>query len=142
VDTERGPRILIADSDAALCQQLGTRLLPDEIQADCAASVGEALEQLDRRAYALVVLDVALPGGNSEAVVRRIARIPRVEQPIVLVVARDAQAARSMDVDIVQIVLRKPVDLQQILDLIRSCVRSALAADTGGLKPTAPELRP
>ena len=142
MDAERGPRILIADSDSALCRQLSERLLPNEIYAECAATVTEALEQLDRRAFALVVLDVALPGGNAEAVVRRIARIPRAEQPIVLVVARDAQAARSMDVDIVQIVLRKPVDILQILDLIRSCVRSALAADTGGLKPTAPELRP
>ncbi len=97
------------------------------IRVDCVAVIADALHKLDERAYALVVLDVALPGGDAEHVVRRIARIPRAEQPIVLVLARDAQAARSMDVDIVQIVLRKPVDLTQILDLIQSCVRSAVA---------------
>ena len=139
-----GPWILIADGDTALCQHLSTRLLPLEIHTDCAGTVGDAFDKIGARAYALVVLDVALPGGDVERVVRRIARLERAEQPIVLVLARDARAARTMDVDIVQIVLRKPVDLLQILDLISSCVRSTVAAAAPAALPdrTSDQLRP
>ena len=127
MNPDLGPSILLADADSALCQHLSSRLAPMELRVDCVGGVVEALSKLDERAYALVVLDVALPGGNVEHVVRRIAGIARAEQPIVLVLAQDARAARSMDVNIVQIVLRKPVDIRQILDLIQSCVRSAAA---------------
>jgi hypothetical protein len=40
-------------------------------------------------------------------------------------VASNPALARSLDVDVVQIVLRKPVALRQTVDVIRSCVQSA-----------------
>ena len=42
-----------------------------------------------------------------------------------LVLAANPEAARSLDVEIVQIVLRKPLNLPQLVDVVRSCVRSS-----------------
>ena len=36
----------------------------------------------------------------------------------------EPSAARSLDVDLVQIVLRTPCNLTQLAEMIRSCVRS------------------
>jgi hypothetical protein len=49
----------------------------------------------------------------------------RDERPVVLVLAANPTSARSLDVDVVQIVLRKPIALRQTVELIRSCVYSA-----------------
>lgn len=45
-------------------------------------------------------------------------------RPVVLVLAAGT-VARSVDVDLVQIVLRKPCNIVQLADLVRSCVTTA-----------------
>jgi hypothetical protein len=42
-------------------------------------------------------------------------------------VASNPAAARSLDVDVVQIVLRRPLSLRQTVDVIRSCVENTVA---------------
>jgi DNA-binding response OmpR family regulator len=120
-------RVLIADAGAAIRQQLYGALLNSDIFSDCVLTAGDAVEKLGAQRYGAVVLDVALPGGAVETVIDRIARIPTVERPVVVILAAHPEATRSLDVEIVQIVLRKPVVLSQIVDLVRSCLRSAEA---------------
>ena len=125
VGTTRAPRVLIADSDARLRQLLFNALLAVDVFSDCVGTVPDALAKLSEEAYAVVVLDIVLPGGNPEEVVARIAELPRAERPVVLVMAVNALSARSLDVEIVQIVLRKPIAVQQTVELIHSCVQGA-----------------
>jgi DNA-binding response OmpR family regulator len=120
-------RVLIADADAAVRQQLFSALLEQEIFSDCVLTVGDALEKLNALRYGLIVLDVALPGADIGTVIDRIAAQPMNERPVVLILASRPEATRSLDVEIVQIVLRKPVVLSQMVDLVRSCLRSAAA---------------
>ena len=122
--TPHTPRVLIADSDPHLRQILYSALLAVDVFSDCVATVPDALEKLRGEAYGVVVVDVALPGGNPEEIVSAIAAIGRA-RPVVLVLASNPALARSLDVDVVQIVLRKPVALRQTVDVIRSCVQSA-----------------
>ena len=119
------PRVLIADSDPHLRQLVYTALLAVDVFADCVGTVPDALDKLGLEPYAVVVVDVALPGGDPEQIVARIAELARDQRPVVLVLASNPAAARSLDVDIVQIVLRKPLALRQTVELIRSCVQSA-----------------
>ena len=123
-------RVLIADSDPQLRQLVYSALLAVDVFADCVSSVPDALEKLGDGPYGVVVIDVALPGGDPEQVVARIAELGRTERPVVLVLAANPASARSLDVDLVQIVLRKPVALRQTVELIRSCVQSAPARVT------------
>lgn len=115
-------RVLIGDGDAALRQELFSALVSTGIHADCVASVGEALAALAERQYSVIVLDIGLPGGDAGQVVSAIAA--QRLRPVVLVLG-SPEAARALDVEVVQIVLRRPVRLQQVIDIIRSCARSA-----------------
>jgi DNA-binding NtrC family response regulator len=121
------PRVLIAESDAALRQRLYGRLLDIDVYSDCESVVADALARLDETEYGLVIADVDIPAGGVERIVSRIAAMPPEKRPIVLVVAASAEAARSLDVEIVQIVLRRPVNVSQIVELISSCIRSSSA---------------
>lgn len=118
-------RVLIADTDAALRQQLYGELLNIDVFSDCAGNATDALAMLDESSYGLVIADVGLASNGIEQVISRIAAMDHASRPIVLVVAENAEGARSLDVEIVQIVLRRPVNVPQVVDLIASCVRSA-----------------
>jgi DNA-binding response OmpR family regulator len=119
------PRVLIADGDAALRQQLSGALLALDVVADSVGTTGEALGRLAEERYGVVVLDVALQPGDVERVIAAIATMPAGERPVVLILAANPEAARSLDVEIVQIVLRRPVNFPQLVDLVRSCVRDS-----------------
>ncbi|HYC92906.1 MAG TPA: response regulator [Thermoanaerobaculia bacterium] len=119
-------RVLIADSDPHLRQLLYSALLAVDVFSDCVSTVPDALEKLRGEPYGVVLVDVGLPGGDAEQMVSAIAALNH-QRPVVLVLASNPAAARSLDVDIVQIVLRKPLALRQTVELIRSCVQSAAA---------------
>lgn len=119
------PRVLIADSDPHLRQLVYSALLAVDVFCDCVATVPDALEKLREEPYGVVVIDVALPGGDPEQIVSRIAETDRGDRPVVLVLASNPASARSLDIDVVQIVLRKPIALRQTVELIRSCMQSA-----------------
>jgi DNA-binding response OmpR family regulator len=122
-------RVLIADRDPHVRQQLYGALLDANVFADCVGSTVEALAKLDEETYGVVVLDVELPPGTIETVVRRIASMPPRERPVVLALAAAPESARSLDIDIVQIVLRRPILLRQLVDLIGSCLRSVVSRE-------------
>ena len=126
------PRVLIADSDPHLRQTIYSALLAVDVFSDCVGSVPDALQKLRDEPYGVVVVDIALPGGDAEQVVGCIAAMARNHRPVVLVLAANPSTARSLDVDVVQIVLRKPIALRQTVDLIRSCVQNATLARVVG----------
>jgi DNA-binding response OmpR family regulator len=118
-------RVLIADADAGIRQQLFSGLLELDIFSDCVSNTEDAIEKLGAERYGLLVIDVALPTGNVVDVISRVQQLAPAERPVVLVLAAKPEAARTLDVDIVQIVLRRPIVIRQLIDLVRSCLRSA-----------------
>lgn len=116
--------MLIADSDPNVRQQLYSALLAADVFSDCVSDAADALRKLDEETYGVVLLDIGLPG-DAENVVDAIARRPAGERPVVLVVASNPVTARQLDVEVVQIVLRKPLALRQTVDVIRSCVENS-----------------
>ena len=124
--------VLIADTDAGLRQRLYSRLLDIDVFSDCVANAPDAIEKLEGSVYSLVIADVGLPARGVESVIARIARIARGRRPIVVVLAEAPEATRTLDVEIVQIVLRRPVDVNQLVDLIASCVRNSARPERDG----------
>lgn len=118
-------RVLIADSDAALRQQLFSALLSFDVYSDVVGTTADALAHLRGERYGVVVVDVSLHSGDVDRVIAHIAAMPVSQRPVVLVLAANPEATRTLDVEIVQIVLRKPVNLPQLVDVVRSCVRSS-----------------
>jgi CheY-like chemotaxis protein len=100
-------------------------LLDREIFSDCVTDAKAALAKLQEEAYALVLLDLALPPEGAAEVLNAVAQIPLGRRPFILALATHHDA-RSLDVDVVQIVLRKPFDAGSAADIVQSCMRSAL----------------
>src|SRR5687767_754426 len=119
------PRVLIADGDAALRQQLFSALLSFDVFSDGVGTTTDALTRLAEERYGVVVVDVGLQAGDVDRVIAHIAGMPLAQRPVVLVLAANPETTRSLDVEIVQIVLRKPLNLPQLVDVVRSCVRSS-----------------
>jgi DNA-binding NtrC family response regulator len=117
-------RVLIADGDAALRQQLSGELMRLHVYSDVVRTTEEAMAHLAEHEYGVLVIDVALAQGDVERVIAHIESMPPLQRPVVLVLAANPESTRSLDVEIVQIVLRRPVNLPQLVDLVRSCIRS------------------
>lgn len=134
-----GSRVLIADRDSSLRQLLFSRLLDLDLFSDCVSNGRDALEKLGDTSYAVAIVDVTIDGGvDALQVIKRIAEMEPARRPVVLILAEHPEAARTLDVEIVQIILRKPIDIGQLADLVRNCVRSASRSRTAVLTPPAP----
>ncbi|MFP5245103.1 MAG: hypothetical protein ACLGH0_00320, partial [Thermoanaerobaculia bacterium] len=90
--------MLIADSDTTLRQRLFSALLQLDIFSDCVGTTADAQEKLAAEKYGVLVLDVALPPGNTDSVIMTIAQMPKEARPVVLVLAANPEAARGLDV--------------------------------------------
>lgn len=117
-------RVLIADGDMTLRRALFSALLSLDVFSDTVETTTEAVAKLSEEPYGVLVIDVNLPFGDIENVIGAVARMPVSRRPVVLVLAANPEAARGLDVEIVQIVLRKPALLSQLVDVVVSCSRS------------------
>lgn len=116
-------RVLLADGDAVLRRQLYKRLLDHDVYSDCVPDGASALRALDERTYTMVILDLALEKADGYQVLDRIRSMPNAERPVVLITVT-TQDARMLDTELVQVVLRKPLKINEITDLVRSCLRT------------------
>ena len=116
-------RVLIADSDAVLRRQVYKRLLDHDVFSDCVPDGLSALRALDERPYTMVILELNLAKIDGYQVLDRIRSMPDAHRPIVIV-TMTTQDTRSLDVDLVQVVLRKPLKIGEISDMVRSCLRT------------------
>jgi DNA-binding response OmpR family regulator len=116
-------RVLIADGDAVLRRQLYKRLLDHDVFSDCVPDGVSALRALDERPYTMVILDIGLEKADGYQVLDRIRSIANAERPVVLITVT-TQDPRMLDTELVQVVLRKPLRINEITDLVRSCLRT------------------
>jgi CheY-like chemotaxis protein len=126
--------VLIAEGDPALREMLRKRLLSLDVFAEAAADGREALQKLEERSYALMILDHALPLAASDPILDRVRSLPEGQRPMILVTA-ERGASHTLDVDLVQIVLRKPFDVRQIAEVVASCLRALQARGTVAVAP-------
>jgi DNA-binding NtrC family response regulator len=116
-------RVLIIDTDRRLRTQLYTRLLDVDIFSDAVSNANEAIEYLRDRNYGLILLDLDLMNDEAFTVIDQVRLLPIADRPMVLATAsRDGRT--SVDPELVQIVIRKPLRLVEVADMIRSCVGS------------------
>jgi len=116
-------RVLIADADPGLRRSLYAALLKLDVFSDTVADGQAALECVSQRGYAIILLDLALPKVDTLAIVERLSARPDAERPMILLMTTGA-VPRASNLDCVQIVLRKPIDVTAIAEVIQSCVRS------------------
>jgi len=114
-------RILVVDDDDAIRRLLFTILRRRGLAVDAAKDGAEALEQLERFRYALVLLDLMMPRVNGWEVLRHLERRSRAERPVVIVLTAGAEP-RDFNPDLVAGSIRKPFEIDLLLDAVEACI--------------------
>lgn len=118
-------RVLFVDDEDELVSAVVERLELRDVDAVGATSGREALDLLDVEPFDVVVLDVKMPGLGGIDVVRT-ARRRHPDLKVVLMTghgsAEDADLGRSLGA---VAYLQKPVDLEALLEIIRSAAGRA-----------------
>lgn len=128
----RDARVLVVDGDESVRALLGKALLDREVRCECVATTDDALAALGKHRYALVVLQLEIEG--VERVMAWSRALGERQRPIVIMTAERRAEKDSVDADIVQIIIRRPLRVQEVAAIIHSCL-AAVAIDSEGEEP-------
>jgi DNA-binding response OmpR family regulator len=124
--TKHEKRILVVDDDSAIRALLMTILRRRGLAADAAADGAEALERLARCDYSVMLLDLMMPRRSGWDVLGEIAGWPLESRPIIIVLTAGSEP-RALDPTLVAGTVRKPFDMEMLIDTVSACVRSGPA---------------
>jgi two-component system response regulator MprA len=117
------PRLLIVDDDPELRHFLVAELLADGYICDEAATGQQALGQIRREPFDLVLLDWSLPDFSGVEVCRRMRR-SAITTPVLMLTARDDVRERVEALDSgADDYLTKPFSIEELLARIRARLR-------------------
>ena len=115
--------ILIADDDPAIRTLLRLIVERTGLHVDLAADGQEAIALLERKNYALVLLDLQMPRANGFDVVEHLrTKFPR--PLIIILTALPRSQTPQLDPTVVQAIVRKPFDVPFLADVIAGTARS------------------
>jgi DNA-binding response OmpR family regulator len=129
-------RILVIDDDVELCELLGELLGQDGYAVESAQDGPSGLRLLQGKAFALVVLDVMLPGMNGFDVLARLRQSSTV--PVLMLTARGEDVDRIVGLEMgADDYLPKPFNPRELVARVRAIHRRAAApAATGSAAAT------
>ena len=132
-------RLLIIDDDAELCELLAEYLQPEGFQVDAVYTGTEAVERALTGNYALLVLDVMLPGLRGFDVLQKIRATSRV--PVIMLTARGEDVDRILGLEIgADDYLPKPFNPRELAARIHAVLRRTDEAKTRGAPSVGEEL--
>src|SRR5580692_9026955 len=95
---KRMDHVLVVDDDIELCSSVKEYLTAEGLSLKTAHDGEQGLQQALTNNYALVVLDVMLPGINGFEVLRRIRSVSKI--PVLLLTARGEDVDRIVGLEI------------------------------------------
>ncbi|MBV8784689.1 MAG: response regulator transcription factor [Gammaproteobacteria bacterium] len=121
-DAPPKPALLVIDDDQELCAMLAEYLTLEGFHAVTAGDGMSGLEQLQRAAYDLVILDVMLPELSGFEVLRRLRTVSRV--PVIMLTARGEEVDRVVGLEMgADDYLAKPFSARELVARIRAVLR-------------------
>jgi len=114
------PRVLIVEGNDVLRTMLFTILRHQPVGVDTAVSAEEALRKVTQCDYALVLVDVDMPGRAGEAFLEEFNE-QRPEAPTFVIAVRDPKNETYLDPAMVSAVLNKPLEIDLLAELVREC---------------------
>jgi DNA-binding response OmpR family regulator len=114
--------ILVADDDPRIVRLVTRNLQLAGYQTLSACNGQQALEQIESKEPALILLDVRMPGLNGFEVCRRVRDFSTV--PIIIVTAREQEEERIQGLDLgADDYLTKPFGMGELLARVRAALR-------------------
>ena len=125
-------QVLIVDDEPLARSRLRTLLAscPAAVIAGEAGSAAQAMEQLGRKAFDLLLLDVQMPGADGVTLARTLRDLPN-RPAVVFVTAHPEHAVDAFEVEAVDY-LTKPVRLERLLEAVGKVERRRQAAQAPG----------
>jgi DNA-binding response OmpR family regulator len=128
-----GQRVLVVDDDLELCQLISQYLERQGFAVEAVQSGGEAVERALFGEYAIVVLDVMLPGIEGFEVLRRVRAQSRL--PVLMLTARGNEQDRILGLEMgADDYLAKPFNPRELSARIEAILRRS-AADLAEIRP-------
>lgn len=121
-------RVLVVDDDDAIRALLCTILRRRGLVVDSARNGAEALARCERCRYAVILLDLMMPQLNGYEVLDAFATRRREERPLILVLTAGAEP-RNLSADLVAGTIRKPFDVEMIVDTISAALSTTGSHD-------------
>ncbi len=116
-------RVLVVDDDDAIRALLCTILRRRGFPVDSARNGTEALERCERCRYAVILLDLMMPQLSGYEVLEEFERRADGERPLILVLTAGAEP-RNLSADLVAGTIRKPFDVDMIVDTISAAINT------------------
>jgi CheY-like chemotaxis protein len=129
-------RILVVDDDDAIRALLLTILQRRGLSVDVARNGADAIERLARCRYAVMLLDLMMPVMSGWEVLSRM-KEQKLGSPPVVIVLTAGNEPRELGADIVAGTIRKPFDVELLLDTVSACIAAIASDDQLGDCPPA-----
>jgi DNA-binding response OmpR family regulator len=117
--------VLIVDDDAAIRKLMLVALERLGLRCETAHDGIDALDQMKRTRYAVILLDLMMPRLDGKGVVARMrdSGTAAGERPVVIILTAFPEADYPpLDGTVVHAVIRKPFDLIELAGLLHACV--------------------
>ena len=115
-------RVLLVDDDVQLCRLLAERLATEGYTMETVQDGARGLERALSMEYALVVLDLMLPGMGGLDVLRRLRKVSPV--PVLILTARGEDSDRIMGLEMgADDYVPKPFNPRELIARIRAILR-------------------
>ena len=116
------PRVLVVDDDQALQTLLNVLLTRAGFECDFVTDGEAALQKIDGGEYAVIVLDLILPGVSGIEILAQLkASRPALLQRTIIMTGASNGILRNIDVTRVHSVIRKPFDISDMVQLTTDC---------------------
>jgi len=129
-------RVLVVDDDDAIRALLITILRRRSIKVDSARHGVEAMERLKHCRYSVMLLDLMMPQMNGYELLEEIASLTPDERPVVIVLTAGTEP-RNLSPELVSGSIRKPFDIELLVDTISACLTARAANNQRDDCPTA-----
>ena len=116
-------RVLVVDDDDAIRALLCTILRRRGFAVDSARNGAEALDRCAHCRYAIILLDLMMPQLSGYEVLEEFERRGRSDRPLILVLTAGAEP-RNLSADLVAGTIRKPFDVEMIVDTISAALNT------------------
>ncbi|HEY6843921.1 MAG TPA: response regulator [Thermoanaerobaculia bacterium] len=113
-------RVLIIENNDALRVMLFTVLRHQPLGVDTVSNAEDAIEKVSTCDYALILLDMNLPDGESEEFLRRFHDV-RPESTSFILAVRDPRVELDIDPQSVNAIVNKPLEIDTLADVVREC---------------------